>query len=46
MANEVVEGQLGGGLPHLSFGHGPPLVVFPGAAQHGSELFRQRTIFR
>ena len=30
MANEVVEGQLGGGLPHLSFGHGPPLVVFPG----------------
>lgn len=24
------EGTLGGGLPCLSFGQGPPLVVFPG----------------
>jgi len=30
MADEVEEGQLGGGLPCLSFGQGPPLAVFPG----------------
>ncbi len=30
MSDEVVEGRLGGGLPYLSFGHGPALVVFPG----------------
>ena len=30
MSGEVVEGRLGGGLPYLSFGHGPALVVFPG----------------
>src|SRR3712207_9580580 len=30
MARAVREGQLGVGLPCLSFGNGPPLVVFPG----------------
>jgi hypothetical protein len=30
MAREVREGQTEGGLPYLSFGEGPPLVVFPG----------------
>ena len=30
MAREVREGHLKGGLPCLSFGNGPPLVVFPG----------------
>ena len=30
MSGEVVEGRLEGGLPYLSFGHGPALVVFPG----------------
>jgi pimeloyl-ACP methyl ester carboxylesterase len=30
MARAVREGQLGVGLPCLSFGDGPPLVVFPG----------------
>jgi pimeloyl-ACP methyl ester carboxylesterase len=30
MARGVREGYLGGGLPHLWFGDGPPLVVFPG----------------
>ena len=30
MALEVREGHIKGGLPCLSFGEGPPLVVFPG----------------
>lgn len=30
MAHGVKEGQLAGGLPYLSFGDGPPLVMFPG----------------
>ncbi|HET9928175.1 MAG TPA: alpha/beta hydrolase [Rubrobacter sp.] len=30
MARELREGQTEGGLPYLSFGEGPPLVVFPG----------------
>jgi hypothetical protein len=30
MAREVREGQTEGGLPYLSFGEGPLLVVFPG----------------
>jgi pimeloyl-ACP methyl ester carboxylesterase len=30
MAREVREGHTKGGLPYLSFGEGPPLVVFPG----------------
>lgn len=30
MGNEVREGRLVGGLPYLSFGNGPTLVVFPG----------------
>ncbi len=30
MARGVREGYLKGGLPYLSFGEGPPLVVFPG----------------
>ena len=30
MARKVREGRLKGGLPYLSFGEGPPLVVFPG----------------
>jgi hypothetical protein len=30
MALEVREGHIEGGLPCLSFGEGPPLVVFPG----------------
>ena len=30
MAREVREGQTEDGLPYLSFGSGPPLVVFPG----------------
>jgi pimeloyl-ACP methyl ester carboxylesterase len=30
IAREVREGQTEGGLPFLSFGAGPPLVVFPG----------------
>jgi len=30
VAREVKEGQTEGGLPYLSFGEGPPLVVLPG----------------
>ena len=30
MARRVQQGQLKGGLPYLSFGEGPTLVVFPG----------------
>lgn len=30
MAREMREGQLEGGLPYLTFGEGPPLIVFPG----------------
>src|SRR3712207_2647583 len=30
MAREVREGHTKGGLPYLSFGEGPPLLVFPG----------------
>jgi hypothetical protein len=30
VAREVKEGQTEGGLPYLSFGKGPPLVVLPG----------------
>jgi pimeloyl-ACP methyl ester carboxylesterase len=30
MAREIREGQLEGGLPYLTFGEGPPLIVFPG----------------
>ncbi len=30
MARKVREGRLKGGLPYMTFGEGPPLVVFPG----------------
>jgi hypothetical protein len=30
VAHDVREGQTEGGLPYLSFGAGPPLLVFPG----------------
>jgi len=30
MKRDIREGHLKGGLPYLSFGDGPPLVVFPG----------------
>ena len=30
MARDVREGHIKGGLPYLSFGEGPPLIVFPG----------------
>jgi pimeloyl-ACP methyl ester carboxylesterase len=32
VAGKIREGRLGNGLPYLSFGEGPPLVVFPGMA--------------
>jgi pimeloyl-ACP methyl ester carboxylesterase len=30
----VREGELTGGLPYLTFGQGPPLVIFPGLGAH------------
>ena len=38
MAREVREGQTEGGLPYLSFGEGPLLVVFPGLGMTSANL--------